>query len=406
MRVAFDTADPVLSAAAWSRVAEPGDTTAGMLVRAVGATTALDWVLAAIGPGAERPAVDGLLERLDVPTARRSVLGRRLLSALARWAPRFDGLDPRRELRVLASLDGRLLVPGQPGWLRGADLLGDAAPFCLWVREGRGAAADWDAVLGRSVALVGARASTDYGTRVASDLAAGLADRRFAVVSGGAYGIDAAAHRGTIAAGGATVAVMAGGVDRLYPAGNRDLLERILAEGGAVMSEVPPGSMPSRTRFLQRNRVIAAIAGATVVVEAAWRSGSLSTATHAARLNRPVGAVPGPITSMASAGCHRLMRENAAVCVTDADEVAELAGTIGGDIAPEKLAPSRPTDGLGDRARHVYDALPVRASAGIEALARACGAGPRDVLAGLGELEARGLASRTATGWRRAGTTT
>lgn len=401
MKVSFDTADPVLAAAAWSRVAEPGDTTAGMLVGAVGATAALDWTLAAIGPGAERPAVDGLLERLGVPAARRSALSRRILAGLARWAPRFDGLDPRRELRVLRSLDGSLLLPGARGWPRGADLLGDAAPFCLWVRDGRGDPSDWDAALGRSVALVGARASTDYGTRIAADLAAGLADRRFVVVSGGAYGIDAAAHRGALAAGGATVAVMAGGVDRLYPAGNRDLLERILVEGGAVVSEVPPGSMPSRTRFLQRNRVIAALAGATVVVEAAWRSGSLSTAAHAARLNRPVGAVPGPVTSMASAGCHRLMREHAAVCVTDADEVAELAGTIGGDAAPEKSVEVRATDGLGDAARSVYDALPLRASAGVEALAKASGAGPRDVLSGLGELEARGLAVRTGSGWRR-----
>lgn len=401
MRVAFDTADPSLAAAAWSRVAEPGDATAGMLVRAVGATAALDWVLAATGPAAERPAVDGLLERLAVPAARRSALGRRLLGGLARWAPRLDGLDPRRELSVLRSLGGCLLLPGQPGWPRGADLLGDAAPFCLWFRGGRDGPADWDAALARSVALVGARASTDYGTRVASDLAAGLVDRRFAVVSGGAYGIDAAAHRGALAAGGTTVAVMAGGVDRLYPAGNRDLLERVLADGGAVVSEVPPGSMPSRTRFLQRNRVIAAVSGATVVVEAAWRSGSLSTAAHAARLNRPVGAVPGPITSMASAGCHRLMREHAAVCVTDADEVAELAGAIGDDVAPERGAPARPTDGLAGVARSVYDALPLRSPAGLDSLARSAGVGPREVLSGLGELEARGLVSRTTAGWRR-----
>lgn len=402
MRVAFDTQDPLLAAAAWSRIAEPGDTTAGMLVRGVGAPAALGWVLAAHGPGAERPAVEGLLERVAVPADRRAAVGRRMLAGIGRWSPRLDGLDPRRELRVLASVGGRVLVPGGPGWPPGADLLGDTAPFCLWVRDGGGGQPhDWAAGLERSAALVGARACTDYGTRVASDLAAGLADRRFVVVSGGAYGIDAAAHRGALAAGGPTVAVMAGGVDRLYPAGNRDLLVRLLEDGGAVLSEVPPGSMPSRTRFLQRNRLIAAITSATVVVEAAWRSGSLSTAAHAARLNRPVGAVPGPVTSMASAGCHRLMREQGAVCVTDADEVADLAGRHGIDVAPARPVEGRPADDLGPAARALFDALPVRAVATIESLTRAAGLGPREVLAGLGELEARGLASRVESGWRR-----
>lgn len=405
MKAAFDTQDPVLAAAAWSRIAEPGDTTAGMLVRAVGASAGLAWVLAAHAPGAERPAVDGLLERAAVPSERRAAAGRRLLAGLSRWAPRLDGLDPRREMRVLAALGGRLLVPGDAGWPTGANLLGDAAPFCLWVRDAGGAEPpDWSVALERSLALVGARACTDYGARVASDLAAGLADRRFVVVSGGAYGIDAAAHRGALAAGGPTVAVMAGGVDRLYPAGNRDLLARLIDEGGAVVSEVPPGSMPSRTRFLQRNRVIAAVTSATVVVEAAWRSGSLSTASHAARLNLPVGAVPGPVTSMASAGCHRLMREQGAVCVTDADEVADLAGRLGLDVAPERVPEARPTDDLGGAARAAYDALPVRASAALDPLSRAAGLGPRETLAGLGELEACGLALRAEGGWRRAGT--
>src|SRR5690606_18729050 len=251
----------------------------------------------------------------------------RLLRAVARWAPRLDGLDPRRELRVLERLGGELLVPGDAGWPVGLDDLGPVRPLALWVRGNR----DLAALAERSVAVVGARACTDYGRHVTGEIAAGLAARGFTVVSGGAYGIDAAAHRAAVVSGGPTVAFLAGGVDRFYPAGNTELLREVVGSGGAVVSEVPPGSVPSRVRFLLRNRLIAAVAGATVVVEAAWRSGSLSTAVRAAELSRPVGAVPGPVTSMASAGCHRLLRDGAAVCVTDADEVAELAGVLSRD---------------------------------------------------------------------------
>jgi DNA processing protein len=290
-----------------------------------------------------------------------------------------------------------VLHPGLQGWPSGLDDLGPAAPPCLWVRG----EAQLDVPLERSVAVVGARASTAYGNHVAGELAAGLGARGVVVVSGGAYGIDAAAHRGALAADGLTVVLLAGGVDRPYPAGNAELLGRIVRGGGAVVSEVPPGSVPSRTRFLQRNRLIAAAARGTVVVEAAWRSGALNTATHANALLRPVGAVPGPVTSMASAGCHRLMRDGGAVCVTDADDVLDLIGAMGSDLAPDRRAPDGTADGLDRASRLLLDALPMRSAARPESLARTAGLSATEVRGALGTLEILGLAVREGSGWRK-----
>lgn len=305
----FDYTDQRLAAAAWSRIAEPGDQVAGALVAHLGVGGALDWLAHAAGSKQVDPVAG-----LDA-----AVLG----GAVERWAPRLDGLDPRRELGVLDRLGGTLLVPGDVRWPARLGDLGTAAPFALWVR-GDG---DLARLTTRSIAVVGARASTSYGEHVAAQITGGLTDRGFTVVSGGAYGIDAVAHRGALVAGGSTVAVMAGGVDRFYPQGNHDLLRRV-TEAGAVVSEVPPGSAPVRQRFLARNRLIAALTCATVVIEAAPRSGALSTAAHAADLGRRVGAVPGPVTSIASSGCHQLLRDGA-TCVTDAAEVLDLANLAG-----------------------------------------------------------------------------
>ncbi|KAE8762494.1 DNA-processing protein DprA, partial [Georgenia thermotolerans] len=347
----FDATDPRLAAAAWSRLVEPGDPAAGTLVAHLGPVEALDWLV-------------GVVRRGEAAGARPWE------QAVARWAPRLEHLDVRRELDVLARLGGHLLVPGDPGWPAALDDLGEARPFALWVR-GRLAAGPDDGAR-RQVAVVGARAATTYGQHVAAELAAGMVEAGVAVVSGGAYGIDAAAHRGALGADGHTVAVLAGGVDRLYPAGNSALLEAVVAAGG-VVAEVPPGCAPSRSRFLARNRLIAALGAATVVVEAAWRSGALSTAAHAATLARPVGAVPGPVTSMASAGCHRLLREQAAVCVTDAAEVLELVAPAGAHLPEPPAVQPGLLDGLDPRAARVLDALPARASAAVASVARTAG---------------------------------
>jgi DNA processing protein len=255
--------------------------------------------------------------------------------------------------------------------------------------------------LSRSVALIGARACTTYGEHVTAELGAGLAAKGWTVVSGGAYGIDAVAHRSALAVDGPTVAFLAGGVDRLYPAGNARLLSAVIERSGAVVSEVPPGSVPSKTRFLQRNRLIAAAGRTTVVVEAAWRSGALNTAGHASALLRPVGAVPGPVTSVASAGCHRLLRSGAAVCVTDVDEVLDLVGAVGGDLATPPEGPERAWDRLSAEARRALDALPVRRGAEVDSLARAAGLTAEETRAALGVLELDGLAVREAGTWRR-----
>ncbi len=334
-----------------------------------------------------RGAVDALAA-LRGHTSVRSDLG-----------PRLADLDVDRLARVVEQRRVRVLIPGDEEWPPGLDDLPDA-PFCLYV-DCQG---DLSAMVGRSVSLVGARAASDYGLTVASDLAEGLVGRRFTVVSGAAYGIDAAGHRGALAVGGSTVAVLASGVDRPYPSAHAGLL-RDIAGTGAVVSEVPPGCAPYRSRFLARNRIIAALGRATVVVEASLRSGSLSTAKEARTLLRPVGAVPGPVTSMTSAGCHALVRDTGAVLVTDSAEVAELAGRIGEDLLEPRPNPTRSAaDDLDPTAFAVWSALPVRAGAPTDRLAISSGLAVARLLAVLAALEANDLAERADGGWRKSST--
>ena len=174
-----------------------------------------------------------------------------------------------------------------------------------------------------SIALVGTRNPTTYGARIASEFASGFADREIEVISGGAYGIDTHAHRGAIAAEGRTTAVLASGISTKYPAGNERLFEEISANG-SLISEVMPNEKARPERFLTRNRLIAALSRATIVVEAAFRSGSLRTAHDASELMRIVLAVPGPITSPTSDGCHRLIGERCAEIVTSVSDAMEF----------------------------------------------------------------------------------
>lgn len=374
----FDVDDPLLARVAWSRLAEPGDQRAAALVAAVGASDAFRAVVERGVPAVADPS------RSD-PAAW-----------MAKYVPRLPDVDPARDLETLRRLGGRVVRPQDDEWPAGLDDL-VVPPLCLWVVGSR----SLQPLRDRSVAVVGARAATTYGEHVARELGYGLAERGFAVVSGLAYGIDAAAHRGALAADGASVAVVAGGVDRAYPRGNESLMRR-LSEGGAVVSEVPPGSAPSRSRFLQRNRLIAALATGTVVVEAAWRSGSLSTARAADALGRPVGAVPGPTTSMTSAGCHALVRSGAAVLVTDAADVVDLVGRLGADAVPEHVSPRTDVDDLDPVTLQVLDALPVRSGRPATALSRRAGLDEATVVACLGRLDLLGLAEREGPGWRLA----
>lgn len=259
-------------------------------------------------------------------------------------------------------LGARVVIPEDAEWPRQvADLLPAsrreeadiAPPICLWVR---GAARLGDA-LDRSVAVVGARAATDYGVHVASELGFGLADRGWTVVSGGAYGIDAAAHRGALTAGGFTVAIFACGIDHAYPVGHVGLYERI-ADHGLLMSEWPLGVTPQRHRFLVRNRVIAASTRGTVMVEAAARSGARATLNRARRLGRGAMAVPGLVTSAMSVGSHIELRDGNARLVTSTDEVIEEVGRIGDDLAPVPRGGEQPRDTLSPLMTQVLDALP------------------------------------------------
>jgi len=212
------------------------------------------------------------------------------------------------------------LTPDSPEWPANLNDLA-AVPIGLVVKG------DLSALNERSLAIVGTRNPTPYGIRIAGDFAAGFVDREWSIVSGGAYGIDSAAHKGALIAEGRTIAVLASGIDVAYPAGNVRLFAEI-AENGALISEVMPGAHAIPVRFLNRNRIIAALSQATLVVEAAFRSGSLRTARDAAELMRPVMAIPGPINAPTSEGCHRLIGERAAEIVTSVTDAIELISAL------------------------------------------------------------------------------
>ncbi|WP_076259792.1 DNA-processing protein DprA [Intrasporangium flavum] len=315
---------------------------------------------------------------------------------LARFAARVRALHVERDLEVAAKVGARVVVPGDAEWAEALDSL-PIPPWCLWV-VGR---LDLVDTTRRSVAVVGARAATSYGEHVTTDLAAGLARRQWTVVSGAALGIDAAAHHGALAVDGTTVAVVAGGVDRPYPAANATLLRRI-AEVGLVVSEAAPGAAPMKSRFLSRNRLIAALTRGTVVVEADLRSGSRNTVTHATGLSRPVGAVPGPVTSMMSAGCHQEIRDQKAVLVTSVDEIIDLVGDIGDDACDEPRAPDTVVDRLSTEDRAVLEAVPFRRPVALDVIARDAARPPLVVRAALARLEQARLVIGESGTWRKA----
>ena len=387
-------AGEVFARAAWTGIAEPGDGTAGLLVGCLGASTALTAVLDTWTPTmlatAVRDAGAGVAEELEDE----------LDQGLQRWRPRLSSAEVIRSLQQAARVSAQLVLPGDAHWLVGVDDLGLHAPLALWWRGIPSALA----ALPNSIALVGARAATSYGEHVTMEASAGLVDRGFAIVSGAAYGIDGMAHRSALASQGLTVAFLAGGVDRFYPSGHDALLTRIV-EAGAVVSELPCGAAPTKWRFLQRNRLIAASSAATVVLEAGWRSGSLNTAGHAAALGRPLGAVPGPVTSPTSAGCHRLIREYDAVCVTNATEMAELVGELQTQVELDLSAVGEAT-GFGARTSEqvrVMDALSVRSPRVVPDIARRAGMSTSAVLEALGALDLEGSVRERETGWVRGG---
>jgi DNA processing protein len=322
-------------------------------------------------------------------------LGRHVSSEVA---GRRDVDRAEADLEAVRALGGRLLVPEDPAWPAAAMSAFEApgvqghadwvAPLGLWVR-GPGALAEYADGAHRSVAVVGSRAATGYGKWVAREWSASLADDGVAVVSGAAHGIDGEAHRGCLAAGGATVAVLACGVERAYPAAHTRLLATI-AERGAVVSEYPVGAVPARHRFLVRNRLVAALASGTLVVEAGARSGAARTATAALELGRIVMAAPGPVTSALSVGSHHLARQPGVSLVGSVGHVLEDIGPPG-HLADPPPRPRGPLDGLSTPAVRVHGAFRGSSTATAGALAREAGVDPRIVPAALEELVAVGL---------------
>jgi DNA processing protein len=375
------TEDPAssdrLARVALSRLGEPGDPRLGALVAELGAQHVYGY----------------LLDERDVTGLATDV------------AARLEGLDPAATLERAAAAGIRFVCPGDVEWppaLQDLDRCEQlngrgGAPLGLWLRG----AARLDELCRRAVAVVGSRSATTYGTGVAGEIGAHVADAGVTVVSGAAYGIDQAAHRGALAARGPTVAVLACGADRAYPAAHRELLDYI-ADTGLVVSEAPPGSAPTKLRFLSRNRVIAAMSVGTVVVEAAVRSGALNTANWAALLTRTVMGVPGPVTSAPSEGVHELLRTRDAVLVTRGSDVLELVSPSGSFAQPVPRGEDRPGDRLSVLERQVLDAVPVALPAPTPSVARTAGLAEPRVRDALRSLRTAGFVEEGAGGWRLA----
>jgi DNA processing protein len=407
--------DESYARAALTYLAEPADRWLSELVRVHGAARALD----AIGSG-------------RLPDAAGGAAAQR---AMERWRVRLDELPTPAEVIAFRKSGIRLICPGDPEWPEQLADLGDEQPYALWLRG----TADLRYNCLRSVAVVGSRAATAYGSYVAAEFAASVAARGWAVVSGGAFGVDASAHQGALGADGVTVAVLACGVDVPYPVGHTELFEAVAAQG-VIVSEWPPGRTVSRLRFLVRNRVIAALATGTLVVEAGERSGAVNTARHARDLGRRLMAVPGPVTSDQSAGCHHIIRDWQGTLVTTAAEVIEHLSPVGATLVPTSapvlgpvglVGPAAPADSADrtgpanatDPARprtarkrrirppldldamdlettQVLDAMPGRGGMAAARIAQRAGLPPTAVVRCLAALAASGYIERCDEGWR------
>jgi DNA processing protein len=388
-----------LARATLTYLSEPADQRLAALVRECGAAATLEAIKE---------------DRLPLAVAPASAAAAAARQWLKRWRVRLHELPDAGDLARIWEKGIRLVCPGDAEWPTSLDVLGAAAPYALWLR-GNG---DLRFSCLRSVSIVGSRAATAYGSYVAAEIAASVAARGWTVVSGAAYGIDASAHRGALGTGGVTVAVLACGADVPYPAGHKDLLDAIAASG-VVVSEWPPGRNATRLRFLTRNRVIAALSAGTLVVEAGERSGALNTARHARDLTRKLMAVPGPVTSEQSAGCHTIIRDWNGALVTSAADVLEMMNPIGTEETEEddqavpdmaarvtrrrsarRAKPVLPRDELDLDSATVLDALPARGGISTAAVAVRAGVDPATTVKCLGALAAGGFAERCEDGWR------
>jgi DNA processing protein len=369
---------------ALSCVADPGDLVLGALLRAYSPADVLAAICAGQAPGSG-----------ETPGLAQDAAIRGLPRALERWAARLGSVPTGSRIAAWLRAGIRVICPGDPEWPTQLDALGEARPVLLWVRGDT----DLRFACLRSVSVVGARAATSYGSHVCAEMSAALAEGGWTIVSGGAYGIDSRAHRAALAAGGTTIAVLASGLSYGYPRGHHELFAAIAASG-ALVSEWPPDRAPTKPGFLIRNRVIAALSRGTVVVEAALRSGALSTAKHACDLYRPLMAVPGPVTSEQSAGCHEIIRNRGAVLVTDAQDVVELLSPAGDGLGEPRRGPSCPRDALDPETSAVLEAIPARGGCGPAEIAVVAGVGLDTAMRCLGLLAAAGFIERSGSGWR------
>lgn len=338
----------------------------------------------------------------------RDKFGKALATRRLRWNRRMER-TLNAEAHMAATCGAWLVTPADPLWPPQLNDLGPARPYGLWCRGDSRHLLDVAAA--PSVALVGSRDPSIYGTEATTHLAAELARRGYTVISGGAMGIDIAAHRAALTQQGSdlpTIAFMAGGLDRLYPAQNSDALNMIV-DRGLIMSEVSVGNTPTRWRFLERNRLIAALARHTIVVEARWRSGALNTARHAMEIGRTLWAVPGQINSPNSVGTNRLLRDGLAHTLTEAADILEYDAAAGFELGtehesewdPASAASSTALDELTERQGRVWDDLSPRSYRGVDEIAAALGLSARDVMADLFHLGRCGLAESSGTSWRK-----
>ena len=336
----------------------------------------------------------------------RDKFSKGLATRRLRWNRRMER-TLNAEAHMAATCGAWLVTPADPLWPPQLNDLGPARPYGLWCRgDSRHL---MDVAAAPSVALVGSRDPSIYGTEATTHLAAELARRGYTVISGGAMGIDIAAHRAALTQQGSdlpTIAFMAGGLDRLYPAQNSDALNMIV-DRGLIMSEVSVGNTPTRWRFLERNRLIAALARHTIVVEARWRSGALNTARHAMEIGRTLWAVPGQINSPNSVGTNRLLRDGLAQTLTEAADILEYDAAAGFELGTEhesewdRAASSSALDELTERQGRVWDDLSPRSYRGVDEIAAALGLSARDVMADLFHLGRCGLAESSGTSWRK-----
>ena len=336
----------------------------------------------------------------------RDKFGKALATRRLRWNRRMER-TLNAEAHIAATCGAWLVTPADPLWPPQLNDLGPARPYGLWCRgDSRHLL---DVASAPSVALVGSRDPSIYGTEATTHLAAELARRGYTVISGGAMGIDIAAHRAALTQQGSdlpTIAFMAGGLDRLYQAQNSDALNMIV-DRGLIMSEVSVGNTPTRWRFLERNRLIAALARHTIVVEARWRSGALNTARHAMEIGRTLWAVPGQINSPNSVGTNRLLRDGLAQTLTEAADILEYDAAAGFELGTEhesewdRVASSSALDELTERQGRVWDDLSPRSYRGVDEIAAALGLSARDVMADLFHLGRCGLAESSGTSWRK-----